>query len=677
MNIENHRESGDKITIERSSFEFGHENTRTLPIEKEKYVISDLEAQSSPAKSEVSSESGNETSSIVTVGTRGRLQASMWDDMIFKMVFLLSCTIALFGTMLAKLVQEVFVNYAAENFESQYAVSSIFLVACSVSAAVNANYWKVEEEFPRILLFVFHMVFYAVGSVIKGTATNMCVLILGASIAESSISALSLGLTFFLSDFAATSGQFWKPFFIMVQLSPTIVVSWVVGDITAALSDDFAWGLTMWAFIVPLTYLPVALCMIHMYLRARSCENWASLDVSARDKFHSIFQYLNYCFWHFNIIGGCLLPLAFCCLLVPFTAIQVSWSSANFLVPFIIGLFLVPLFFVWESSVLKNNSTISTDMLKSRKLLTLACSQALCGILEMAERVLLFPFLIVAFSQSEKSAARIANLMSFFSFLFGSIAYLVSDLTGFFRFFILSGGIIMQLGFGVSIYFRGILLNSVSGIIGMIVILGFGYGLIRYPLQAYVDIKAQNIYMLQSISSSTFQLGKAIGAAISGGIKTQVLKRNISKKLTSGTDISMAYKTPFRFIEVFNSDTLRSKAIRHAFKDVQVVVAIVCVCIGAGNVLLSMAMKDSPTQLITKIFSFKKRKMLMKYVRWTWYFWGGLFLIVFLAFYLITLIYMCLFLSRVTPWVFGDYSQFPNVWVLAVELLMNALNQTH
>ena len=59
-----------------------------------------------------------------------------------------------------------------------------------------------------------------------------------------------------------------------MSIIPFIINTWISGNVTAAVGTRWKWGIGMWAFILPLSCIPLVCCMIHMRWLAGKTEEW-------------------------------------------------------------------------------------------------------------------------------------------------------------------------------------------------------------------------------------------------------------------------------------------------------------------------------------------------------------------------------------------------------------------
>lgn len=109
----------------------------------------------------------------------------------------------------------------------------------------------------------------------------------------------------------------------------------------------------MWAFIFPLSCLPLVACMLHMRWRARKTEEWKELSTQKSfTQTHGFVQTIVQLFWKLDVIGVLLMAVVLGCILVPLTlagGTSSKWNNPHIIAPFVLGFVLIPFFIYWES----------------------------------------------------------------------------------------------------------------------------------------------------------------------------------------------------------------------------------------------------------------------------------------------------------------------------------------
>ncbi|KAL1835284.1 hypothetical protein VTK73DRAFT_5836 [Phialemonium thermophilum] len=199
----------------------------------------------------------------------------------------------------------------------------------------------------------------------------------------------------------------------------------------------------------------------------------------------------------------------------------------------------------------------------------------------------LYTVLVVAFDFSITAATRITSLYSFVSVITGTLLGLVVYRVRRLKMFIVAGTMLFMVAFGLLIRFRGDSSGSSrSGVIGAEVVLGIAGGLFPYPAQACLQayLKHEQLAVMTGLYLATYNVGSAFGNTVSGAIWTQVLPRELERRLAplgNATLASLTYGDPFTVVGEYPVGTPERAAIIAAYKHAQRLLAItgICLCV--------------------------------------------------------------------------------------------------
>lgn len=187
----------------------------------------------------------------------------------------------------------------------------------------------------------------------------------------------------------------------------------------------------------------------------------------------------------------------------------------------------------------------------------------------------------VAFNQSEKSANRICALYSFCSTIAGIFVGMVVYRLRRLKPFILFGTLLFLVALGMMIHYRGGS-GTHSGIIGAQILLGIAGGFFPYAAQASIQAATshEHVAVVTGIYMATYNIGSALGSAVSGIVMSQVLSVQLHKRLDE--ELADAwFSSPLYLLPYFPPGTAERDAVIEAYKHFQRVLCI----IGAGGCL--------------------------------------------------------------------------------------------
>lgn len=192
----------------------------------------------------------------------------------------------------------------------------------------------------------------------------------------------------------------------------------------------------------------------------------------------------------------------------------------------------------------------------------------------------MYTVLIVGMRASVKAATRISSLYSFVSVIVGPLLGLLVVRVRRLKGFIIFGTICWIISLGLLVHFRGSNdgLESekyLDGVIGSLCLLGFGAGFFTYSTQVSIETVTNHEYMsiVLSLYLSSYNIGAAIGASVSGAVWTNEMYKAIAANFEeAGFDselAALAYGSPFEFIKEYTWGTPERIAVVLAYAKVQ------------------------------------------------------------------------------------------------------------
>jgi SIT family siderophore-iron:H+ symporter-like MFS transporter len=454
-----------------------------------------------------------------------------------------------------------------------------------IAAAAQPTAAKIADVFGRLELVFVSVVFYVVGTIIESSANNIDTFLGGAVIYQVGYTCVLLLVEVIIADITSLRARL---FFSYIPALPFLVNTWISGNVTAAVlgATTWKWGIGMWAIIYPICALPLMITLWFVGRRARKA--------GVLEKYKTPYQMMGVkelsveLFWALDVPGIILLIAVFALVLVPLTIAggsTSSWNKAHVIAPLVIGILCIPVFAFWEMRAPR--PLVPFHLLKDRGVwgaLGIACTLNFAWYMQGDY---LYTVLIVAFDFSIMGATRISSLYSFCSvvagFALGMVVYKVRRL----KWFIVAGTCLFLVAFGLLIHYRGSP-NSAgqSGVIGAQVLLGLAGGMFPYPAQASIQAatKHEHVAVITGLYLATYNVGSALGGAISGTIWTNVLPSKLEENLAPFGNATLAastYANPFAIAAVYPVGTPVRMAIIASYQHAQRLLCItgICLCV--------------------------------------------------------------------------------------------------
>ncbi|KAK7421268.1 ferrioxamine B transporter [Neonectria magnoliae] len=498
---------------------------------------------------------------------------------IFLGVFLVAYAYGLDGTL-----RSTFQPYATSSFANHSLVSTVATLRAVIAAAAQPTSAKIADVFGRVELICLSVFFYVLGTVIESISKNVSQFAAGAIIYQIGYTMMILLVEVIVADITSTRARL---FFSYIPALPFIINTWVSGDITQAILDNstWHWGIGMWCIIYPACALPL---VISLSVVARRAKRQGLLD-----DYTSTFKQLGFqnfsiaLFWMLDVVGIILIIAIFALILVPLTiagGFQAKWNAPQVVAPLVIGFVCIPVFIIWELRA--PHPLVPFTLMKDRAIWAPMGIAILLNFAWTMQGDFLYTVLVVAFNFSITAATRITSLYSFASVITGTLLGLVVYKIRRIKMFIVAGTVLFLVAFGLLIRYRGDPSSAGrSGVIGAQIVLGIAGGMFPYPAQASLQayVKHEHVAVMTGLYLATYNVGSALGNAVSGSIWSQVLPSTLSKNLAGINDTLaiFTYGNPFEAAALYPMGTEERAAIVDSYQHVQRLLTItgICLCI--------------------------------------------------------------------------------------------------
>lgn len=526
---------------------------------------------------------------------KAELMAKQYDSWYLRSLFLLSAFICSFGYGLDSNIRDIYMTYAMNSYSTHSLISTVGVISQVISAVAQIFFAGMSDVFGRLSLFIASIVFYVLGTIIQSQAFDVKRYAAGTFFYNVGLVGVMLQVVLILSD---NSSLKWRLFYTFVPAWPSIITTWVSGNVVAAANpeENWSWSIAMWAFIFPLSCLPLIGCMLHMRWRVRNDPEWKELQ--AEKSFyqsHGLLKTAVQLFWKLDVLGVLLLTASVGCICVPLTlagGVSTSWQNPKIIAPLVLGFVLVPIFIVWESKFALVPMA-PFKLLKDRGIWApLWILFLVCFVYAMAAGYL-YTILLVAVDETDLSATRIMNLYAFVTAVFAPFLGIIVARSTRLKPYIIFGGALYFVTMGLFYRYRSGK-ESDKGIIAAMVVWGICSGLFDYPINVSIQTVTshENMASVTALGYTIFSIGGAVASAISGAIWTQLLYPKLLQLIGDSDLAQAAYDSPFDFIVENPWGTPLREAMVEAYRYVQKYEVLVALVFTVPMFLLSFFIRD-------------------------------------------------------------------------------------
>ncbi|KAK6878186.1 Siderophore iron transporter ARN1 [Candida tropicalis] len=594
------------------------ENPILVPNKKEPEKINPELSQ----KDSSSSAPTTDTPSVIrkSFGVRRvELLLRQYESIPLKILFFISVFFVCYSYSIDGVTRNNLMLYATSSYRNHSGFTTINVLTSVIGGISQPVYARLSDRFGRVELLIFSIILYVVGTLIQSNAYGFNRFAAGSVIYQLGINGVRDMLWFVLAD---STNLNWRLVISFIPATPHLINTWVGGDVMASVRSKFSWqwGIGMYAFIFPLSCVPLLGCLTHMIFRARKHEDWKQLnrEISQQFKRSNIGGLLVSLFWEVDLVGMILIMVSLCCILVPFTiagGVRTIWQQASIIVPLVIGVLLIPGTMIWEAKYAKS-PILPLPLIKDRGVWASICIAMLVYWIRDMPGEALYTVLIVGLNQSTKAATRISRLFVFVGTLTGIGVGLVVTKVRKLKAFIVFGSFIWFGAMGILVHYRGSsngfnYKSAVDGIIGGLCLLGFGSGFINFSTRVAISTVTNHEYMAVMISFylASYSIGSGIGSAVVGAIWTQRMysvvldKMNDLNIVDAPEKAQYVYESPFEFIEEPENawGEPARVAVVLAYSQIQRILCIVGLCLVVPMLFCALCLRDHKLESVQSL----------------------------------------------------------------------------
>ncbi|RCK59046.1 Siderophore iron transporter ARN1 [Candida viswanathii] len=588
---------------------------------KPEKVSAELEKKDSNSTT-TSPPSGNEEVAVVRKSfgvRRAEILLAQYQSIPLKVILFASVFFVCYCYSIDGTTRNNLMLYATSSYRNHSGFTTINVLTSVIGGISQPVYARLSDRFGRVELLILSIILYVVGTLIQSQAYGFNRFAAGSVIYQLGTNGVRDMVWFVLAD---STNMNWRLVISFIPATPHLINTWAGGDVMASVRAKYSWqwGIGMYAFIFPLSCVPLLACLTHMTIRARKLEEWKQLnrEISQEFKKSNIGKLLVSLFWEVDLVGMILIMVSLCCILIPFTiagGVRAQWQRAAIIVPLVIGVLLIPGTMLWEARFAKS-PILPLPLLRDRGVWAGICIAMLVYWVRDMPGEALYTVLVVGLNQSTKAATRISRLFVFVGTLTGIGVGIVVAKVRKLKPFIVFGSFIWFGAMGILVHFRGSgdgynYKWATDGIIGGLCLLGFGSGFINFPTRVAIQTVTNHEYMAVMISFylASYSIGSAIGSAVVGAIWTQrmygvILDRMNQLNVSNAEELAQyVYESPFEFIEEpENAWGEPSRvAVALAYSYIQRILCIVGLCLVVLVLICALSLRDHKLESVQSL----------------------------------------------------------------------------
>ncbi|CAI6378037.1 CLL_HP2_G0004430.mRNA.1.CDS.1 [Saccharomyces cerevisiae] len=523
------------------------------------------------------------------------IMSAQFDSLKYKILLISTAFVCGFGISLDYTLRSTYTGYATNSYSEHSLLSTVQVINAVVSVGSQVVYSRLSDHFGRLRLFLVATIFYIMGTIIQSQATRLTMYAAGSVFYNCGYVGTNLLLTLILSDFSSLK---WRMFYQYASYWPYIIIPWISGNIITAANPqkNWSWNIAMWAFIYPLSALPIIFPILYMKYKSSKTAEWRSLKEQARkERTGGLFENLVFLFWKLDIVGILLITVSLGCILVPLTLANETsqkWHNSKIIATLVSGGCLFFIFLYWEAKFAKS-PLLPFKLLSDRGIWAPLGVTFFNFFTFFISCDYLYPVLLVSMKESSTSAARIVNLPDFVAATASPFYSLLVAKTRKLKLSVIGGCAAWMVCMGLFYKYRGGS-GSHEGVIAASVIMGLSGLLCSNSVIVILQamITHSRMAVITGIQYTFSKLGAAIGASVSGAIWTQTMPNQLYKNLGNDTLAEIAYASPYTFINDYPWGSLERDAVVESYRYVQRIIMTVGLACTVPFFAFTMFMRD-------------------------------------------------------------------------------------
>lgn len=215
-------------------------------------------------------------------------------------------------------------------------------------AVIQPPMAAIANVFGRLEAFSFSILLYVLGYIQQAASNN----VRAYASAQIFYAAGQTGLRVLQQIFVAdTTDLLNRALFSSLPDVPFLITVWVGAPVSESLlsHSTWRWGYGIWAIILPVSFLPLALTL---FLNARKAAKLHRLPQSPKQH-RSLAGQAKYFWYELDIMGLLLLSAAFSLILIPLTLAanaKQGWRNGSMIAMLVVGGVSAIAFLLWESN---------------------------------------------------------------------------------------------------------------------------------------------------------------------------------------------------------------------------------------------------------------------------------------------------------------------------------------
>ncbi|THW69936.1 MFS general substrate transporter [Aureobasidium pullulans] len=485
--------------------------------------------------------------------------------------------------------------FATSSFKAHALISTVSVIQGVVLSIVKPPMAKVADVWGRFEAFTFSVFLFTLGYIQQAAANNVKTYAAAQIFYSAGATGLQILQQIFIAD---TSDLLNRAIVSTIPDIPYLLNVWIGPPIANSILKNLSWrwGYGIWAIILPVAYLPLALALS---LNQRKASKMGILPPSpfvGKDWLYT----LKSLWFEMDIFGLLLLLVGVALLLIPLTlgaSAPGDWSNGSIIAMLVCGLVCLCVFPLWERNPrLAPRAFFPPHLFRSTTVIAgVLIAFFYFMVYYLSVQPYFYSYLLVVQGKSVSAAGHITQTFTFTATVTSICTSIVIKYTKHYKYFVTVGASIYLLGVIMMLRYRT---EGVSDfyLIGCQVLVGIGGGMLHVPAQLGVQASVGHgeVGAVTAAFLTILEIGGAVGSAISGAIWSSNVPVKLAQYLPEETRDQA--KEIFGSVKVASTEyamgTPTRIAINRAYQETMTKILTVAVLVCIPLIPLSLMMKN-------------------------------------------------------------------------------------
>jgi MFS family permease len=405
--------------------------------------------------------------------------------------------------------------YATSSFGKHSMISTLQIATSIISAVCRPILAKISDVSSRPATYVLVVLFYTVGYIIVASCTTISAFIVGQAFVAIGGAGVNIMNSIIVGDLSPLK---WRGFIHGMLSFPFIINCWFAGLIVEDLLDtNWRWGYGMFAIIMPVVLSPAVFIMFWLQRRAKKLH-----IIEDKSEKKPIQKRVWDIILEVDAIGLIFLGFGWSLLLLPFSLYPYAdneWKNPSLIAMMVVGGILLIVYVLYEMFVAPFPSA-PKRVVFNRTFIMSVIIDFIYMVAGYMRSTYLSSYTWIVTDWSAQDWTYYNNTLTLALCIFGIVAGVIFRATHRYKYWQVSGLIVLVIGVGVMVDTDGLCRKNVAALVMSQILIGFGGGfsVVASQVAAQASVPHQDLAIVISLLSLWSSIGSAIGSAIAAPV---------------------------------------------------------------------------------------------------------------------------------------------------------------